>query len=395
MNIANYDIQTLISILFWGNLACLILVCAYILYNKNITDWRQAQSIIVAKTCLTISFLLLGYDNISDFLRINVSSTFLLIGFLAEARSMFTVLGEGNGKLMKLVLGIALLSMLVFNHTAILYPNSAIRITVVSFGVALILVIPTMRLIFAHKSTSFKRVIGIFYLVYIALLLPRGLYFIASPEYNVFTRSQYQGLSYTSLIFLTIFSLSAFLLLLKEDADSQLRKMAHTDFLTGLYNRQYFLNSVTIPFARNQREKGSCSVMFMDIDHFKQVNDTFGHSFGDKVLVMAASAFREVMREYELLCRYGGEEFAAFIENTHPEDGQVVAERIRNKISEISFPEQPEFKFTISIGIATGVPRHGDTIVEFINKADESLYETKETGRNRVVERRVEFAHGC
>jgi diguanylate cyclase (GGDEF) domain len=127
--------------------------------------------------------------------------------------------------------------------------------------------------------------------------------------------------------------------------------------------------------------------MFMDIDHFKQVNDTFGHSFGDKVLVKAAAAFREVMREYELLCRYGGEEFAAFIENTAPKDGQIVAERIRNKVAEISFADQPEFKFTISIGIATGVPRHNDTITEFINKADESLYEAKENGRNRVVEK--------
>jgi len=209
MDIANYDIHTLIGILFWGNLACLILVCLYILYNKNITDWRQAKTIVIAKTCLSISFLLMGYRDLSDFLAINVSSTFLLIGFLAEARSMFSVLREGNGKPMKLVLGITLVSMLAFNMTAIQFPNNAIRITVVSFGIFLMLVIPTMRLIFAHKSSTFKRLIGLFYLLYIVLLLPRGLYFIANPELNPFTKSQYQGLSYTSLIFLTIFSLQS------------------------------------------------------------------------------------------------------------------------------------------------------------------------------------------
>lgn len=391
MNIFSFDIKTLVGMLFWGNLTCLILVVAYTSTHIDAGDRKLAWHVIIAKSLLTAAFLLVSFrGHIPDYLSVNIGNTLMMAGGYVEARALLLLLNETNVKVFRGTLWLAIIFMLVINLVTFFQSGVHLRIAVGAVGIFMLLIIPTSKLLFSRDSTLFKRIIGLFYLIFIVLQLPRGLYYSSHPEMAVFSNVPIQILSYTSLMLLTIFSLSSFLLLMKEQTDKQLREMATTDFLTGLYNRQFFFRSVKMPFERHQRKQTPCAFMFLDVDHFKRVNDTLGHAFGDEVLVAAASVLREVVRGYDLPCRYGGEEFAVFVDTSNPEAVKGVAERIREKIQAMAFPAQPDFRLTISIGVAIGTPDARDTVDRFLSVADEALYEAKESGRNRVVVRNLD-----
>lgn len=390
MNINTYDVRTLIGLLVWGNLTCVALISSYILLIKDAGDKDLGKSVILAKLSVALGFFLISCRwDIPDVLSMNLGNSLVIAGTYFEGRSVLMLLGKKWGKHGKFHLMVALLVILASNLTIFLWPKTLLRNVIGSFGIFAILVGPTMRLLFSDNVTPFKRVVGLFYLLFSLLLLPRGLYFILYPEALEFTVTPIQGMTYTSLLLLTIFSLSTFLLLMKEESDKKLKALARTDFLTGLNNRQYFLASVSVAFERHRREKISCSVLFMDVDHFKSVNDTYGHAFGDEVLKFVSTVISAAVRGYDVPCRFGGEEFAAFIDNANPDVGVIVAERIRKQMKEASFAEHPDFRFSISVGVVTGVPREGDTINTFIDQADEALYEAKEKGRDRVVARQI------
>ena len=390
MNIFSFDIPTLVGMLFWGNLTCLVLVAAFVFTNEDVGDRILAWHLIAAKLLLSAAFLLISYrGHIPNLLSINVGNTLMMAGGFVEARSLLLLMNEKDLRVMRLTLAIAVVSILVLNLTTAVVPGVYMRITAGTIGIFLILIVPVSKLVFSSGSSPFKRIVGLFYLLFIVMQLPRGLYYIGHPEITAFSNSPIQVISYTSLLLLTFFSLSAFLLLMKEQADERMRQMATTDFLTGLYNRQNFFRLVKIPFERHQRKEEPCGVMFLDVDHFKRVNDTMGHAFGDEVLKSAASILREVVRGYDISCRFGGEEFAVFIDSSDPDAIRGVAERIRARIENLTFAGHSGFKITISIGLAIGRPLNHDTIDRFLNEADEALYEAKESGRNRVVERIV------
>lgn len=390
MGIFIFDIHTLIGMLFWCNLTCLLLVYIYISLHPDTSDRKLGTAVILAKSLLAASYLLTSYRGaLPDFITMNIGNTLLLAGFLAEARSMFLLLDEKNRALMKITVCLAILSAIAFNYADSIPSFRHLRVSVVSLGIITILVIPAAKLLLSRESTSFKRVVGVVYLVFIISQLPRMFFFINNPGGDVYANSFFQVFSFTSLEMLTVFSLPAFLLLMKEQADIKLREMATTDFLTGLPNRRVFLGSVAPAFRRHNRNGTICSIMFLDIDRFKQVNDTLGHAFGDEVLVAMADVLRKSVRGYDFTCRFGGEEFAVFMDGGDAASGAILAERIRSLVEAMRFADQPDFRATISIGVAIGVPGADDSVDAFLGQADEALYEAKESGRNRVVERCV------
>lgn len=388
MNINVYDVRTLIGLLVWGNLTCVVLISSYMLSIKDAGDKELGKSVMTAKLLFALGFIFISHrDSLPDILSINAGNTFLILAAYFEGRSiLMTFVGKG-GALYKQLIALTILIVLLLNISIYMQPTSLLRIAVGSFGSYIIIIIPTLKLFFSKDSSRFKRIVGVFYFIISALLLPRGIYFFLHPESLTFTSSPIQGLTYTAFLILTIFSLSTFLLLMKEEADKKLQALAHTDFLTGLNNRQSFFDSVAGPFERHRREKVPCSVLFMDIDHFKKVNDTYGHAFGDEVLKTASAILKAMVRGYDIPCRFGGEEFAAFIDNATAEAGEITAERIRMHMKEARFTEQPGFTFSVSIGVATGIPGENDDINTFIGIADEALYEAKEAGRDRVIHR--------
>lgn len=166
-------------------------------------------------------------------------------------------------------------------------------------------------------------------------------------------------------------------------------EMAVTDQLTGLYNRRYLASHLTAMFNRAFWTGRPLSVMILDIDHFKQINDTYGHDAGDKVIQAFADRVRASVRGMDLACRYGGEEFLVAMPDTEKREARLVAERLREEIASqkiVINGGRDELNVTCSIGISsTEDGKKEDTAQKLIKRADQALYEAKTHGRNRVV----------
>lgn len=166
---------------------------------------------------------------------------------------------------------------------------------------------------------------------------------------------------------------------------SETKHLAITDSLTGLYNRHYLQENIDREYTRAVRYTTSISVAMVDIDHFKRINDTYGHQFGDYVIREISMIINNSLRKTDLVFRYGGEEIIAIMPETNTEKAYVPLERIRKIVSEKEFEyEGVKTNVTISIGIASA-DQHISTSTQLIELADKALYTAKETGRNKVI----------
>ena len=167
--------------------------------------------------------------------------------------------------------------------------------------------------------------------------------------------------------------------------NKELHELSITDSLTGLYNRKHLMETLDNEVARSKRHKHDFAVLVIDIDHFKEYNDTYGHLAGDEVLSRLGSVFKKSVRSCDYVARYGGEEFILVLPEIGPEDGVKAAERIRKKVVKENFAGDGEPReVTVSVGVAS-YPKDGDDPQTIIRHADAALYKSKESGRNRVV----------
>jgi len=168
-------------------------------------------------------------------------------------------------------------------------------------------------------------------------------------------------------------------------AHEQLGKMATTDGLTGLANHRAFQHNFDVMLDRSKRTGTPLCLMMSDLDHFKQVNDSYGHPFGDLVLQQVAKVLADTVRTVDLAARYGGEEFVLLLENCDAKGGHMLAERIREKIAALDLEyDGRKVRLTVSLGISIH-PDNGTDKDVLIDKADQALYRAKQAGRNRTV----------
>jgi len=166
-----------------------------------------------------------------------------------------------------------------------------------------------------------------------------------------------------------------------------MREQANIDPLTGLYNRRFCKDYANKLMAMARRKNTPLGFIMLDLDHFKNINDIYGHEVGDRILNQFAKTVTQSMRETNLTARLGGEEFVVLLPDTGAEACQVVAERIRTAVSKMSMPqvkEKPLPQITVSLGIAV-YPEHGGSLEELLQAADRALYESKRAGRNRTT----------
>ena len=167
------------------------------------------------------------------------------------------------------------------------------------------------------------------------------------------------------------------------------KTLATTDELTGLYNRRYFIEKLNNQKALSERDDSDFVLCFLDLDHFKIINDNFGHHTGDIVLQKFSEIIRASIREVDCAARFGGEEFVCLLVNTNIEDAITIAERIRHTLESYNFSDvAPSLSATVSIGLSNF--KQYNTIQETLTSADNRMYLAKKNGRNQVVSADVE-----
>ena len=173
---------------------------------------------------------------------------------------------------------------------------------------------------------------------------------------------------------------------LLEAKTKDLERISQKDGLTGLYNRRYFDTAFELEWKRGIRNQTGITMMIFDIDHFKQVNDTFGHLAGDKYLKLTARLLNQVFqRETDMVARYGGEEFVVLLSESTLENALDLAERVREKMVDSVLAFEAHFiRATVSIGVAKLIPQTSGERTILISMADSALYAAKENGRNQV-----------
>ncbi|NAW33562.1 GGDEF domain-containing protein [Halomonas alimentaria] len=171
----------------------------------------------------------------------------------------------------------------------------------------------------------------------------------------------------------------------RKSLEAQLRMVAERDELTGLDSRRHFMARAEALLKRARHEKAPFSLFMIDVDHFKAINDTWGHGQGDRVLAALAETCRRSLRPQDVIGRFGGEEFIVALPDTHPRDALMVAERLQQRISDLEVMEaMPGHRLTVTIGIAGFRDENAD-LDALIQQADQALYAGKHAGRNRVV----------
>jgi len=213
-----------------------------------------------------------------------------------------------------------------------------------------------------------------------------GAAFVADPLSMLLRPSGFAALGALAVFAAAIASTIAFLLLQKERAESEAQRLATIDPLTGAYNRRTFHEIAEREMARARRAGQPLSIVMLDIDHFRAINEKHGHKVGDEVLQKFADVMRSALRKEDMVVRYGGEEFVVLLPEVPGPGAVVVAGRIRRAVAGTPIEAGGQsFPVTVSLGVAARLDEGPESIDELLERAGSALALAKERGRNRVV----------
>ncbi len=280
-------------------------------------------------------------------------------------------------------------------HTYYIYldPNINARIAVISFALFALILRTGIGLINSPllKLRRTARNAGFIFLLTSLLPLTRAVYALLQPHpIDLFFDAMSSWFALFGLISILVWTFYFFLLnsarleLDLETIHEELMQLAMTDPLTGLYNRRHFFECAEVEFQRAKREEHSISFLLMDVDDFKSINDRYGHDTGDAVMIHLSSILPGEVRIFDLVARFGGDEFIIMLVNSREEQACEVAERIREVVEQtpVIF-EAWKFNIQLSLGIAS-YENEDEDLKTILKRADNALYHAKRQGRNRV-----------
>ncbi|MDR1855622.1 MAG: GGDEF domain-containing protein [Desulfovibrio sp.] len=388
--LTHLDSQTLLALLFWGNASTLILLTTYHHLSVRDTLTKLSYYYILAKVFQILAYFYLHSYYVYENTKIVYFGYFsFFAGYYLEAMSMLYIMDEKNKVLGYALFSIFLSTVVIFVLSEIYINDERVETLIVSLYLCFFFMIPSCTLFTQKNVPLFKKCVTVLYFCFASLMLPRGI--LALYDDSSMTTVMYtQSLTYLTLIVVLACGLMAYLLIIRENAARLIEKLATTDSLTGISNRHSFFDVATRVFNRQNFSHGTVSILFIDIDFFKKINDSYGHAFGDEVLMKLAETLRESVRPDDLICRYGGEEFLVLAAELDELATIRTARRIKETVESLRFVEDPSFRFSVSIGLVCDTPVGNDTLADFIERGDVAMYRAKAAGRNVIVAYRAD-----
>ena len=344
---------------------------------RELKQYRGVRAALMANLCVAAGLILrLFADRLPDFLTTILSNILLLTGsgLFYIALSQFT--GFTYSK--TLVIGViaAVLSFLVyFRYWDDDLGKRMIAFSLGSVAMVFILIDQLWRIQKTSLRFSANLMLASF-LVHGIFLTLRTINLVRNPPQDTASLTPAQSATYLLSFAISFFWTTGFVLMVSHRLRNDLMEIATMDVLTRIPNRRATQAFLEKELSRAQRHTGEFSVLLIDIDDFKQVNDRWGHAVGDEVLTKIAGIFQSMIRKQDLVGRWGGEEFLIILPG--PCDAEVLAERIRSKIAGTKFRQgSVSFHITISIGIACGDQTSLED--EILKRADDALYKAKST----------------
>lgn len=371
------DVSTVIIVLILGH-CCSIFVLAFDLFQHETTKYDYL--FLGGRVLQAVAWgLIVARDVLPVWLSFSVGNSALFLGWILEALAVISLKYVVSGRCIGVYAGIAVLSQLT------LWPVWGLEQTTAGFLSfclrALIFLVPGGVLVLSrHKSSPLQKMLGVMYCFCSAALLWRGIDLWLQNEYWLFAARPSQVVTLLALQGLLILGGLGYVLVKKEKLSREMRKCADTDHLTGLFNRRAFLGLANRLTKSAIRKNESIALLVIDIDHFKRINDRYGHGVGDGIIANLAQMMRANMRKSDIACRYGGEEFVILLPDCDKMTAVQTAERLRLAVEKAT----PDFiLYTVSIGVAAAAGKQIQ-LENLINQADLAMYKAKDKGRNRV-----------
>ena len=380
------DIRTMILVLALGNVLMatgLFAVRREHEHTPGLKRWTWSVAL------QALAWLLLGLpEQVWDFAAIVVANTLLAASYALQYVAIREYKeGEGRWPLALGIVGAVLLGF-VFLHAAGADPRT--RLIATSAATALLMALSAVELFrdTPEGERTLRRLTGAGFAACSVVVALRAVHaaWADQPTLSLLDPTAVQSLTFVSLYVAVVGLTFGFILMAKARAEGQIRHLATRDALTGTLNRRCFLDLAERELARAARSASPVAVVLFDLDHFKRINDTYGHAVGDEVLREFVRTIEGALRASDLFGRYGGEEFCAVLPDTDAEGALAAAQRLLGYLSERAVSGDGAcVRFTASAGVAVRIPEQSGRMEELLARADAALYEAKTAGRNRAV----------
>lgn len=376
------DVRTLFVVMIATSLvlAASMAVAVDMRFRDGIGKWTGA---LVLQAMMCVFYLARGVW--PDLITTIVPNALFALCISLQAGAILDFYGK------KLALGWHILPpALLVGILAFLPDNLVVRVTVTGlvFGGGMLASGLLMQRLDASGSRPARWLVMSGFLLGAFALFARAIAMILEPTLirDFVTPTYFQGATFLVAVGVILITSVGFLLMHMERAEEAARHLAVTDPLTGTFNRRTFLELGAREIARTRRAKGSLSLLMLDLDHFKKVNDKYGHQAGDAALKCVVDSLQGCLRREDLLVRYGGEEFCVLLPDVAMDHAALLAERARVAVESTGFVFRgKKIPVTVSIGVALLIRDSAEDIERLVSRADEALYSAKASGRNRVV----------
>jgi diguanylate cyclase (GGDEF)-like protein len=350
---------------------------------RELKQYRGIGAAVGANLCMAAGLLLrLFVGQLPDFINGILGNALLLLGLGLSYTSLSQFTGRSHSSGLVSTITLAILAFLLY----FTYWENQIgmRMAILSLGVFAMLSILVYQLLQTRKtSLRFSAdLMLISFLIYGIFLIGRAISVALNPPQDEFSNTPIQSATYLFSFALTFFWSTGFILMVSQRLRNDLMEVATIDMLTRIPNRRAMQMFLEKELSRARRNQSEFSVLLIDIDNFKQVNDRWGHVVGDEVLARLAGIFQSMLRKQDFVARWGGEEFLVILTDSPYCDPEALAERLRSRVAHSEHSHAGgSFSITVSIGVACA--NQTSTLDGILKQADDALYQAKKT-RNTV-----------